>query len=165
MRGLLVVAFALALVGCEQRKPAVSDADFAAFRESNPGMTKQCLDAFRYGGIMAWRPDDPDCYAMLPAQRWSGIWILGFEWTNFCPDPATDCSVYGEPGVSWVTFAGGAYPWTKSPPDGSYHIEFVGRRTKDAGHFGHLGQYDHLVVVDKVISIRRMPERAERSNK
>jgi hypothetical protein len=62
----------LAAFGCGQRKPAVSDEDFAAFRQANPGMTKQCLDAFRYGGDAAWRPDDPDCLEMLPPQRWSG---------------------------------------------------------------------------------------------
>lgn len=51
---------ALALGGCGQRTPASSDADYQAFKESHPGMTAQCLEAVRYGGVSAWRPDDPD---------------------------------------------------------------------------------------------------------
>src|SRR3954466_15248641 len=115
-------------MGCHQRKSAVSDADFEAFRTGNPGMTQKCLDEYRYGGIRAWRPDDPDCYELLPDQRWSGVWVVGFEWTSFCPDPARTCTNDGERGANWLTFEKGAYPGPERP-DGTYRIEFIGRRT------------------------------------
>ena len=160
MRTFVAIVIGLSLLGCDHRKPVVSDTDLEAFRAENPGMTQECLENFRYGGMAAWRPDDPDCFEMLPAQRWSGLWVHGFEWTNFCPDPAKSCSVYGEPGESWLKFGEGIH-FKEPPPEGLYHVEFVGRRTKTPGHFGHLSQYDHLMIVDKLLSIRKLPERAK----
>jgi hypothetical protein len=149
------IATGLLLVGCHQRKPAMSDADFQEFKASYPGMTKRCLDETRYGGMSAWRPDDSDCFAMLPAHRWSGLWEKGWEWTNFCPDPAKECDWMAKRGT-WLTFAKGARSETVLP-DGTYRIEFVGRRSKVPGNFGHQASYDHLMVVDRVISIQRIP--------
>ena len=164
MRLSAALVLGICLVGCHQRKPAVSDADFEAFRLGNPGMTQKCRDDYRYGGIAAANPDDPACFEMTAPQQWSGIWVHGFEWTNFCPDPAKACPIYGAPGVNWLTGVGRA-PLKMQVPDGSYHLQFIGRRTKSPGHFGHLSQYDNWIVVDKVISLRRLPERTESSAK
>lgn len=144
------------LVGCNQRKPAMSNADFQAFKAANPGMRQKCLNDVRYGGFKAWRPDDPDCFEMMPAQRWSGLWERGWEWTNFCPDPATECDWMAKRGT-WLIFAKDAYRGP-AQPDGLYRVEFVGRRTKVPGNFGHMNSYDHLMVVDRLISIRRVEE-------
>lgn len=38
-------------------------------------------------------------------------------------------------------------------PDGIHHIEFVGRRTKVPGNFGHTASYEHLMIVDQIISL------------
>lgn len=153
---LCICLFTLTLNGCNNRKPAVSDADYQAFKTSNPGMTNQCLDAYRYGGFNAWRPNDPDCYEMTPPQHWSGLWEIGWEWTNFCPDPAEECEWMSERGT-WLTFAKDAYRGSKPLDDGVYRIDFVGRRTKVAGNFGHQASYDHLMIVDRVISIQKIP--------
>lgn len=152
MRTLLVLAIAALLFGCERREPAFSDAEFAPISASNPGMTQACLDKVRYGGIEAWEPDNPDCYQMLPAQRWAGLWEHGWEWTNFCPDPAKRCEWMARRGI-WLVFSEKAGA-DRDLPDGVHRIEFVGRRTKIAADYGHTGSYEHMMVVDRVISIK-----------
>ena len=116
-------------------------------------MTQRCLDDYRYGGFDAWarEPDEPACYEMLPDRRWTGLWETGWEWTNFCPDPAKDCDWMSKRGI-WLRFAKGA----PKVPDGLYRIEFVGRRTKVAGYHGHLNHYEHLMVVDHLISLGKI---------
>jgi len=156
MRGLWLIATGLLVLGCDQRKPAVSDADFRMFRASYPGMKAECLDAFRYGGVVAWRPDDPDCFDMLPPQRWSGLWETGSEWTNFCPDPAIECDWMEKRGT-WLIFAKGTYPALENI-GGMYRVKFIGRRTRVPGNFGHQASYDHLMVVDRMISMEKVEE-------
>jgi hypothetical protein len=134
----------------------VSDADYQAFKASNPGMTKECLNGYRYGGVTAWRPDDPACFAMTPAQHWSGLWQTGWEWSNFCPDPAKECDWMSKRGT-WLIFAKEVSGLPDRLEDGVYRIDFVGRRTKMPGNFGHMGSYDHLMVVDRLVSIRKTP--------
>ena len=114
-------------------------------------MLQTCLDEVRFGGLFEGRPNDPDCHEMLPAQRWSGLWEHGWEWTNFCPDPAKDCNWMAERGT-WLTFAAGADP-NPDLGDGVHRIVSIGRRTKVPGNFGHTASYQHLMVVDRIISI------------
>ena len=151
MKADFVLPVLLLLLGCQQPEPAISDEEFAAFQESHPGMVKACLDDVRYGGFLKWRPHEPDCYEMLPAQRWSGLWEHGWEWTNFCPEPAKTCDWMAERGI-WLTFAEDV-ELDEEIPDGVHRIEFVGRRTKVPGNFGHMASYEHLMVVDRIISL------------
>jgi hypothetical protein len=153
---LCICLIALTLSSCNYRKPAVSDADFQDFKAANPGMTKQCLDANRYGGFNAWRPDDPDCFEMTPAQQWSGLWETGWEWSNFCPDPAHECDWMSKRGT-WLIFAKDAWRAPRKIDEGVYRISFVGRRTRVPGNFGHMASYQHLMVVDRLISIEKIP--------
>jgi hypothetical protein len=134
-------------------KTGLSDAEMKQFVAENPGMTKACLDEVSRSGILGYRPDDPACFEMMSARRWKGLWKSGWEWTNFCPAPARECSISAEHGDIWLEFAEHAYSGPELK-DGLYEIEFIGRRTKVPGHFGHLGQYDHLMVADRVNSIR-----------
>ena len=55
----------------------------------------------------------------------------------------------------WLVFGKDAYP--REIRDGLYRIEFIGRRTKVPGYFGHLNTYEHMVIVDRLISIRTIP--------
>jgi hypothetical protein len=157
VRGLIAVAIALALAGCGYREPGMSSADAQAFAADHPGILQTCVDDVRWGR-RHWGDvvHDSECFEMLPPQRWSGLWEHGWEWTNFCPDAANECNWMSKRGT-WLTFANGAYP-NVSLPDGTYHIEFVGRRTKMPGYFGHLDDYDHLMVVDRLISIKLQKE-------
>ncbi|MGB3471558.1 MAG: hypothetical protein WBA51_12110 [Erythrobacter sp.] len=151
MRALFVCSLALGLLGCQPPDSAISDDQFLGLRESHPGMTQACLNEIRYGGVDQWRPDDPDCFEMLPAQRWIGLWEHGWEWTNFCPVPETTCEGISGDGT-WLTFSSKASP-DANIPDGVHRITFIGRRTKIPGSFGHEGSYKHLMVVDQIIAI------------
>lgn len=131
VKAIFVLPVLALLLGCEQPEPAISDEEFAAFRDSHPGMIQTCLDEVRFGGFIEWRPDDPDCYEMLPAKRWSGLWEHGWEWTNFCPDPADTCDWMAKRGI-WLVFADNV-ELDDNLPDGIHRIEFVGRRTKVPG--------------------------------
>jgi len=155
MRLFVVCVVGALLVSCHQRKPVVSDRDYAMFKASFPGMTQRCLNDYRYGGHWGDLVDRSDCFDMMPAQRWSGLWEHGWEWTNFCPDPAKECEWMSKRGI-WLKFAEGARP-KSDIPWGLYRIEFVGRRTKVRGNFGHTNAYDHLMVVDRLISIKTIP--------
>ena len=162
-----LIAIALLLASCDQRKPGASredarlaqaiNADIAKIRAGNPGIKNACLEKLRANklGAFEWA-DNPHCYDMLPDQNWSGLWNSGWEWTNFCSDPAKECGATSDRGGIWLIFAKGAYSGPELR-DGVYHIDFVGRRTKIAGYFGHQAQYDHLMVVDRIISIEHIP--------
>lgn len=132
------------------------EAELQEIRATHPGMTEKCVKDMRSGGpiVMLF---DPDCYEMLPDQRWTGLWNTGWEWSNFCPDPATKCPTPSERGGIWMEFGKSASTRLSGLPDGVYRIDFVGRRTKVAGHFGHQDAYDHLIIVDRVVSIMRIP--------
>ena len=159
MRTELVLVSLLILTACEKRSADFSDADLKQIRAENPGMTETCFRALRREGMSGW-PDSVDgCFEMLPAKRWGGVWNTGWEWSNFCQSPARDCPVYGEPGVMTMEFAPGAY----NGPDissGLYAIEFVGRRTAKPGGYGHLGQYSHAIVVDRIVSLKKIEDRS-----
>jgi len=170
MKAWYFVTAMFLLAGCDQRKPAVRnhtefaralDEEVANIRAYNPGIKEACLKKVRSGefGANEWM-NNADCFDMLPAQHWSGLWNSGWEWTNFCPAPATACPIAAEHGDVWLIFAKGAYPDAERL-EGIYRIEFVGRRTKVPGYFGHLSQYNHLMVVDRVISIAKVPERRQ----
>lgn len=156
MRGIVFALLCASLLGCDYREPGMSSADIQAFAGTHPGITQACIDDVRWGR-RDWGSvvDNSDCFEMLPAQRWSGLWEQGWEWTNFCPDPAKQCAWMSRRGI-WLTFAKGAYRGPRLP-DGTYHIDFVGRRTKVPGYFGHLADYEHLMVVDRIISVQRIP--------
>jgi hypothetical protein len=134
----------------------MSEADFQAFKESHPGMKHTCLDEVKFGREWATAVDDPDCFQMMPAQRWTGLWNSGWEWSMFCPDPATKCKDSYR-GIA-LKFADSAPPPDVPISNGIlFHVEFIGRRTKVPGYFDHQGQYKHLMVVDRLLSMKQVP--------
>ena len=149
---LLIIAL---LCGCSDAEPAYPKTrdELEKLAAANPGLTETCREDLQRDGIDAIALRDDECFEKLPAQRWRGLWDRGWEWTSFCPAPARECPIRADHGDIWLERAEDAY---KGPElaDGLYQIEFVGRRTKFPGHFGHLNQYDHLMVVDRIVSIR-----------
>lgn len=129
-----------------------AEAYLSELRRSNPGLTESCIEKMRSDQLGSFEfINNPACFEMQPRRRWTGVWNKGWEWTSFCEGSGTDCPIASERGAIWLTFADGAHPrW--EPKDGLHRIEFVGRRSAAPGHFGHLGQYDHLMVVDRLIS-------------
>jgi hypothetical protein len=117
--------------------------------------------------VLVWKPAE-DCYKMLPAQRYQGIWLDAFEGSEFFEGAKDARDVEEEMtrrtasrelivGV-WVNWP--ATPASTSDTDSQsgrlFAVEFIGRRTEHAGRFGHLGMFQHEMVVDQVISQRAL---------
>ena len=139
----------------------LSEKQVAIIEDTSPGMTKACLEKVRAGGINAFPRNTEDCFVMTAPQRWSGLWRAAFEGSQFCADargkPATECSYELAPPRTWFELN------ERYEPDGSlYRVDFIGRRTTSPGQFGHMGAFEHHMVVDRMISIRRIePSRNE----
>jgi hypothetical protein len=161
MKRIIVALIAMLAAGCSRggsnnTEAALADAYLQQLQAQHPGMTDACVQKIRKGeiGLADWI-DNPGCFDMLPDQRWSGLWNTGWEWTNFCPATAQQQCDWSKRGT-WLTFAKKAYEGPELE-DGIYRIEFIGRRTRVPGYFGHLDQYAHLMVVDRLISIKKIP--------
>lgn len=164
MRCVAAIAVMLMLAGCDQGKPlskeeaAKARAAEARINEivaGNPGLKKSCVAKDVHGQApFMWWADNPECYDMLPQQHWSGLWEDGWEWSNFCADPAKVCDWMDKPGT-WLIFAKDSHHGPEL--DGTYRIEFIGRRTRSPGYFGHQAFYDHLIIADRMISIEKIP--------
>lgn len=100
------------------------------------------------------------CLTFLPPQRMQGVWLSGFERSSFLagtkgvPDGANRYD-----NRIWFTFASGAHPdpalraeMDRIGGTVAVAIEFDGRRSRDAGQYGHNGVADHVVVVDRIVS-------------
>ena len=166
MKRILAIFLGVHLVGCDVRDthaaPKLSDEVTERIRADNPGMKDACLQKARRGGIEAMPAELEQCFGMTPMRRWRGLWRNDFEGSRFCPPPAQECS-YDTPGDRvWLSV------WAKLPEDirqgrfgDLYAVDFVGRRTVHSGRYGHMGMSDHEMVVDRLISIERVPEAEE----
>ena len=155
----------LALVGCEQRKPILSETEMKIIRRDNPGIAEHCLQKVRYGGYGSMWDSNDQCFIMMPQQRWKGLWARGFELSRFCPAPAKSCS-YDTPGAAiWLTIGGAV----SVPSDGgdrpcgrawgnarTFAIDFLGRKTEKPGKYGHMGEALHEIIADRVIAISQI---------
>ncbi|WP_236547822.1 hypothetical protein [Sphingomonas sp. AX6] len=150
-----VIAMSILLVACDQPEPVMSEQEIAEFRKELPGITEKCLDIIRMGGIDAVPIETDKCFQMMPSRRWVGLWHDEFEEQRFCPSPANECS-FDTPGERvWITFNRDVAAPTSTRAGAVYAVEFIGRRTLRPGHHGHLGVFDHAMIVDDVISLKR----------
>lgn len=105
--------------------------------------------------ILGWpceQRDSRNCYRFEIPQRMHGLWTTYFEVSDFTDSSAVPAT-YAEALENKILLE---VDMSILPPDccseTHYEIEFLGRRTSHAGDYGSRSQ--HLVVVDKVISIR-----------
>lgn len=112
-----------------------------------PGRPSPCARTTTENGIkiVVGSPTD-QCVKMLPQQRWRGLWRNDFEGSQFCPEPATECRLDSP----------GERIWLSERPDKRgdgklYHVDFVGRKTMYKGHYGHMGVFDHEIIMDRMI--------------
>lgn len=124
---------------------------------AHPGLTTECAAKVGTNALDVASADVENCFVHTPPQRWVGLLNLGWEWSNFCPEPAKSCGFGGGRGSIWTEFGEGSYTGPELK-DGVYAIEFVGRRTVHPGHFGHMSQYEYQMTVDRVISVRKLPD-------
>jgi len=159
MRTAATLLMLTLLAGCEKPKdwvPVYHPEHFAHWsdrmKERFPELQTVFGPSCLWGG--AFSTVDA-CFAMEEPRRWEGLWASGWEWSEFCPAPARGCPVGGDRDI-WLEFPEEAFKGRYSE-EGVYRVEFVGRRTKYPGYFGHLGQYSYSMVVDRVISIKKIP--------
>ena len=151
MRAFLAAISLLLCCGCQQRQAKMSEEDIKRIVAGLPGITDACIDKLRYGGIQAMPNETDQCFEMMPQRRWTGLWRNAFEESIFCADEpervAAECPT--GPGGTWLEPEGGTMP-----DQALYRLEFIGRRTAQPAHFGHMGMNDHEIVVDRMISKR-----------
>lgn len=138
----------------------LNDADAKLVRQTLPGMTDACAAKVRAGGMKAMPDRTEECFEMTSSQRWKGLWLAAFEDSQFCPSPATRCDYVvrrqRKEALIWLRFSKDGDAEFKKARGGLYAVEFIGRRTKVPGRFGHMGVFDEEIVVDRMISIERV---------
>ena len=100
------------------------------------------------------------CRDMTEPRVWRGLWAYGFEWSQFCEEPAKSCGdrPKRDPDITWLTF-GENWPLgldTKREAGALFQVEFVGRRTVHKGMKGHMGVFQYEMVVDRLISMKEI---------
>jgi hypothetical protein len=158
--GLFILA-AMLLVACKQeppRKPRFTGAQMQKLRAAEPGLKDECLEKIRWGGVEALTGDVEDCYKFDPPRHWKGLWFSGFEASRFCPEPARHC-LYDTPGERiWLE----ASPSVRIPAYNGeaegvlFQVNFIGRKTSYRGGYGHMGGSDQEVIVDRLLSMKRL---------
>jgi hypothetical protein len=154
-----VLALVVLLAGCNQqpqRQPKMSDTQLRLMRSEMPGITDECLDKAKWGGVEAM-PKAEECFRFSKSQRMQGLWRNQFEGSEFCessdrrcPDPKTAADPESFIWLELELPAG----YEDTPPGGLYAIDFVGRRSLGGGMFGHFGVAKHEVLVDRLLSIK-----------
>lgn len=103
-----------------------------------------------------------DCVPLSARRAMRGIWRPGLEDSTFVPDNP-DPDMIGE--RVWLemepsdALRNGVIQSENMLPYGTFAIRFVGRRSLHRGEYGHFGGWQHVVVVDRVISVRRIRDR------
>ncbi len=128
-------------------------------RRNDPGMNDDCLQKIISGKPVPSGVDK--CFAMLPAQRWRGLWRDDFEGSRFCPAPAAVCADDTPGDKIWLSFDSDVRPdGGRKPTMQLYSIEFIGRRTRERGSYGHMGTSQHEVLVDTLVATKPLSERS-----
>jgi len=100
------------------------------------------------------------CLRFTPPRRWKGIAELGLENSRFCDGARDRCPPWEMDPLTWLEFRPGSTDGFKirGAIEGPHldRIEFIGRRTIYPGQFGHMGGYDHHMIVDRMISIQEL---------
>jgi hypothetical protein len=135
-------------------------AEMQAQLDSNP-----CIR--REGDVISSVPYR-ECVDLLPAERMHGVWYVEMEGSGFLPDAttapeqrfqATDTKLPENETWLDVDRAAAEAAWRQAGalPEGhgtlAMAIDFIGRRARNEGHYGH-GDARKLIVVDRIISLR-----------
>jgi hypothetical protein len=158
MKPWALVLASMALVSCDQRQPKLTDDVLQNLKAAMPGITDECFDKARWGGIEAMPSEVDKCVKMEPPKRWIGLWENGFESSRFCPAPARECDGNTAGEYIWLSESSSvqlpAYNGEDRPP--LYAVEFIGRKTAYPGPAGHMGMAEQEIIVDRLISMKRV---------
>lgn len=158
---LIVLAVAL-IAGCKpqpQRQPKMSDTQLQLMRSEMPGMTAECLDKVKWGGIEAMPTKVDECFRFSRPQRMQGLWRNQFEGSEFCESSVRQCpSAQVATDLASFTALEMQQPlpgYEDTPPGGLYAIDFIGRRSIGLGLFPlGMGGAKNAVLVDRLLSIK-----------
>jgi len=161
MRRPALVLVTLLLAGCGGGNPpsAYKHArdQFSAFVPL-PMIDADFVPCFRTINGEPGRLADADCYNFTEPQRMRGVAITRFETGSFYPGRST--LPPGDDGSDiWVEIDPRVLPANVRSDcrrGCALYLDFVGRRTAVAGHYGHLGMSKHQIVVDRVLSATRL---------
>lgn len=114
----------------------------------------------KYEGYSVSDPE-PDCYRFDEQRKFLGVWRNEFEGSSFYEGRAAlplEDRRYAE---AWLDFSkeaisNGTYDTLHAMGPSVVQIEFVGRKTSVPGTHGHFGQYPHFIIVDRVLSFRKI---------
>lgn len=174
MRVGAILVLGLVLAGCEKPKdwsPTYPPEFLSHWSDRQKERFPELQKIF--GPSCIWRGDDTEtCFRMTKPQKWTGLWRAGFEESRFCEDRpyrvAEMCDDYFyRRGAAWLMGDLGLPKDPNDPffKDGLYRVEFIGRRTEYPGSFGHMGCCDYEIIVDRPISIRKVPDRLQETEK
>ena len=127
------------------------------------------IDAETMGSL----PTDT-CYKMEAPRRYRGIWVDEFEGQSFVPEgtKAPEWPRGNRSSPEWIKQVDRAiaatiwldverakvgHKWQQGGR--KVFIEFVGRKTRYPGNYGHMGMSGQEIIVDRVISLRECPEK------
>jgi hypothetical protein len=102
------------------------------------------------------------CYRFDPPRRMRGVWLVEFEGSEFLPDAdrAPDIWAFAEKRI-WLEIEDEMLPPEHRAafykPAQAFAVEFVGRNASYSGAYGHMGAGTHLVLVDRLLSLRALP--------
>jgi hypothetical protein len=112
------------------------------------------------------------CVKMTRPQRFRGIWVDYFEGQAFIPAGSTppQWPAGTLPPAEWraqYERSRAATIWLDIDPEkvpSNWHrsqqravIDFIGRKTRYPGHYGHMGMAGHEIVVDRILSLQKCP--------
>lgn len=152
------------LTGCERNPMLNPDAYKSPWDRFvvRTGLTAQgfypCSRRRNENGAVVIEPiPSEDCYRLDPPRRMAGVWLVEFEGSSFLPGASKVPDWRSSEDDIWLE-----YDWRKVPPGSrartnAYFIEFIGRKSSYPDSYGHLGGSRHLVIVDRLISIRPLP--------
>lgn len=129
-------------------------------RVGDPGMTEECLNKIRWGGIEAATGKIEDCYKFDPPRRWKGLFFTGFEVSRFCPEPARECSDDTPGEHIWLAQGPSIQIPRRNGESGPepelFRVDFIGRKTTYPGGHGHTGASEEEIIVDRLISLKQV---------
>jgi hypothetical protein len=132
----------------------ISLTEVAEIRRALPGYKDACIREIQYRDpMMPPHMDVDECYEMTPSRRYRGLWRGGFEVSIFCPEPARRCDRSRDKGV-WLSGQIGK----REPAHELYAVDFIGRRTRYPGGFGHINAATYELVVDRLLSRTPVPD-------
>jgi hypothetical protein len=156
----------LLLAGCSSRDSTPA----SAYREPLDRLTVALgLDGLfghvcyrREGGVSVF-VGMTSCYRFGPPRRMRGVWRDVFEGSEFFPGRSSAPGEAESSGI-WLSVEENSavraalghkrgQPWPRL-----FLLDFVGRRTLYPGGYGHMNMSRDYVVVDRLVSVRPLPQ-------